>query len=248
MRTMPCPREGTITISCENIELREPAGIPLRGGDYVKICVEDFGVGIANEHLSKIFDPYFTTKQKGSGLGLATTYSIIKKHGGHILAESELGRGTTFIIYLPASRTAIAPKKVADASVLVGTGKVLLMDDEADVRQTTGDVLKRLGYTVEFAEDGAQAIELYRAARQAGEPFHAVIMDLTVPGGMGGREAVAKLLESDPGVKAIVSSGYSNDPIMSEYRKYGFMGVVTKPYRIRDLGETLHNVLQPDKE
>jgi len=237
------PEGGTITIHCENCVIGESSGLPLRPGDYVKVSVQDHGIGIVREHLSKIFDPYFTTKQKGSGLGLATSYSIIKKHGGHIIAESKLGVGTTFTFYLPASRSGKLTKQAEETKLLLGTGKILLMDDEEDVRQTTGDVLKRLGYWVQFAEDGARAIELYQQARTSGQPFDAVIMDLTVPGGMGGRDCLTKLLAIDPKAKAIVSSGYSNDPIMADYQKYGFRGVVTKPYRIKDLGETLHNVL-----
>jgi PAS domain S-box-containing protein len=237
------PDGGTISISCENCIIGDSSGLPLRPGDYVKVSVEDHGVGIVREYLSKIFDPYFTTKQKGSGLGLATSYSIIKKHGGHIVVESELGVGTTFTFYLPASRAGRLLKPANETILRTGTGKILLMDDEEDVRQTTGDVLKRLGYEVQFAEDGARAIELYQEARTAGQPFDAVIMDLTVPGGMGGMEALTRLFAIDPKVKAIVSSGYSNDPVMADFQKYGFRGVVTKPYRIKDLGETLRNVL-----
>jgi PAS domain S-box-containing protein len=238
------PAGGTITIRCENCVINGASGLPLRPGDYVKVSVQDHGVGIAREHLSRIFDPYFTTKQKGSGLGLATSYSIIKKHGGHIVSESELGVGTTFTFYLPASRSGKVAKHIDDTKLFTGSGKILLMDDEEDVRKTTGDVLKRLGYTVWFAEDGARAVGLYHEAQESTQPFDAVIMDLTVPGGMGGREALIKLLEIDPNVKAIVSSGYSNDPVMADYRKHGFRGVVTKPYRIKDLGETLHAVLR----
>ncbi len=240
------PEGGTITIRCENIIMRSQSSLPLEPGDYVKIMVQDHGVGITKEHLPKVFDPYFTTKQKGSGLGLATSYSIIQNHGGHITVESELGLGTTFSIYLPASPDAKLLDRPDKAQIQTGSGRILLMDDEEEVRNTTGDVLKRLGYTVEFADDGIRAIELYKAALKKGENFDAVIMDLTVPGGMGGKEALMKLLEIDPAVKAIVSSGYSNDPIMANFRNHGFRGVVTKPYRIRDLGETLWDVLRKD--
>ncbi len=238
------PEGGTITIRCDNMVVDSRCGLPLTPGDYVKITIHDSGIGILKEHLPKIFDPYFTTKQKGSGLGLATTYSIIKKHNGHIIAESALGSGTTFNIYLPASSSVILSKKPDNERILMGSGKILVMDDDEEVRSTTGDVLRRLGYTVEFATDGLRAIELYRHARMSQEPFDAVIMDLTVPGGMGGKEALVRILDIDPDAIAIVSSGYSNDPIMAEYKAFGFKGMVTKPYRIRDIGETLHNLLR----
>ena len=238
------PEGGTITISSENAVVAESSQLPLKPGDYVKISVRDHGVGISQDNLLRIFDPYFTTKKKGSGLGLATAYSIIKQHGGHIIAESEPGKGTTFIIYLPAALSQKALKRPGELKLFTGTGRILLLDDEEDIRQTTGDVLQRLGYTVESIDDGARAIDLYQKARKIGKPFDAVIMDLTIPGGMGGEETLRKLLEIDPDVKAVASSGYSNDPVMADHRAYGFSGVVSKPYRITDLAETLHAVLQ----
>ncbi len=237
------PEGGTITIRCGNVRVHAQAAIPLPAGNYVMITVEDRGVGIPREHLAKIFDPYFTTKQKGSGLGLAMTYSIIKKHGGHIAVESTLGKGTTFHVYLPAAREKMAPQVADEAGIHYGSGKILVMDDEEDVRETTGNVLNRLGYTVDFAKNGEEAIDLYRKALDSKQPFDLIIMDLTVPGAMGGKEAVRRILEIDPRAKAIVSSGYSNDPIMADFRSYGFLGVVTKPYRIKDLSEEVYQIL-----
>jgi len=237
------PEGGTIVIRCCNISDGAHGVLPLREEGYVCISVEDRGVGVPKEHLPKIFDPYFTTKQKGSGLGLATTYSIVKKHGGHITVESALGKGTTFHVYLPASRQTKLLEKAEEGAVRLGTGTILVMDDEAEVRETTGNVLKRLGYNVVFAIDGGEAVERYRQARDEGRLFDLVIMDLTVPGGLGGKEALKKLRDLDPAVKAIVSSGYSNDPIMADFRKHGFNGVVTKPYRIKELSDEVHRVI-----
>ncbi len=237
------PEGGIIRIICSNIQLDTQNLLGLHEGSYVKISVEDNGVGIRKEHLAKIFDPYFTTKQKGSGLGLATTYSIIKKHGGNISVQSVLGSGTAFHVYLPASRVRTMTKQAEQTGVRKGSGRILVMDDEMEVRETTGNVLTKLGYTVDYAVDGMEAIDRYRAAMQAGNVYDLVIMDLTIPGGMGGNEAIKTLREVDPKIKAIVSSGYSNDPIMSDFRKYGFAGVVTKPYRLRDLSEEVHRII-----
>jgi len=239
------PSGGTMTISCENAALPQPGGPALPAGEYVKIAIRDSGVGIRNEHLAKIFDPYFTTKQQGSGLGLATSYSIIQKHGGHIAVESRQDAGTTFTLYLPATHRAQAPRPTEAARPLKATGRVLIMDDEEDVRKTAGSILERIGYSVAYAEDGRRAIELYQQAGEQGAPFDAVIMDLTVPGGMGGQETVKRLRQTDPSIKALVSSGYSNDPVMANYQEYGFAGVVSKPYRMQQLGEAIRRVLYP---
>jgi PAS domain S-box-containing protein len=237
------PEGGVIKVRAENLTVKPEHSLPLKEEKYVKITIEDQGTGISKEHLPKIFDPYFTTKQKGSGLGLATTYSIIKRHDGYITVESELGKGTSFYIYLPASEKEVPKRKAEEEEILPGKGKVLLMDDEEAVRKVAGKMLKSLGYEVEFAEEGGQAIELYKEARESGKPFDLVILDLTVPGGMGGKETIKKLLEIDPKVKAIVSSGYSNDPIMADFKKYGFRGVIAKPYKVRELSEELHRVM-----
>ncbi len=237
------PDGGVITVCGENVVLPTDDGPSLPAGRYVKISIRDLGMGIPAEHLAKIFDPYFTTKQRGSGLGLATSYSIIRKHGGSIAVASAIGRGTTFDLYLPASGATQEHRRLEEARLQTASGKVLIMDDEEDVRETAGSVLRRLGYAVAFAEDGERAVDLYRRAREAGAPFDVVIMDLTVPGGMGGRETLTRLQQIDPGVRAIVSSGYSNDPVMADYESHGFAGVVSKPYRIRDLGLAVHRVL-----
>jgi CheY-like chemotaxis protein len=237
------PGGGVITVRAENLTVGRGNTIPLAYGKYIKISIQDQGTGITPEHLKKIFDPYFTTKHKGSGLGLAICYSIIKKHDGHINAESVLGSGTTFSVYLPASSKELARKKDSREEPVRGEGKILVMDDEVNVRDVTGQILKHLGYDVEFAGDGSEAIDLYRKAEESGNPFDAVIMDLTIPGGMGGKEAIIQLLEIDPDAKAIVSSGYSDNLVMSDFRQYGFKGVVAKPYKIQQLALVLHNVL-----
>ncbi len=238
------PEGGVIKASVENLRLEKAHGVPLKPGRYLRISIQDHGIGIAEEHLPKIFDPYFTTKQKGSGLGLATAYSIIKRHHGHITVESRLGVGTTFRIYLPASEKAPPKTKEEEKRSLVGKGKILVMDDEEMIRETAKQMLSHIGYETETAREGGEAIELYKKAKESGEPFDAVILDLTVPGGMGGKEAIHRLLEMDPGLVAIVSSGYSNDPILSDFREYGFSAVATKPYGIEELRETLSEAMK----
>lgn len=239
------PGGGKVEVFAENVTLQESGGLPLRAGNYVKISIKDYGTGIPKEILAKIFDPYFSTKSKGSGLGLAITYSIMKKHKGHITVESRSGAGTTFHLYLPASGKAVSIQdSIAERKPRPGKGKILCMDDQFDIRNLVGRMLKLLGYSVEFASNGQEAIDLYKKAIGSKEAFDAVILDLTVPGGMGGKETVQKLRAIDPGVKAIVSSGYSNDTIMSDYERYGFSGVVAKPFETRELGEVLYRVLQ----
>jgi CheY-like chemotaxis protein len=233
------PNGGMIRMRCENISVESDEQAPLKKGTYIRISISDEGVGIPNEQLEKIFEPFFTTKPKGSGLGLATSYSIVKNHGGHIAVESSVGVGTTFHVYLPASGQEAQKRKQETEMPSCGSGRVLFMDDEKVVRDVAGEMLTSLGYEVAFAHDGAEAIELYAKAMASGSPFDGVIMDLTVPGGMGGKDAVKKLRELYPAAKVIVSSGYSNDPIMADFRTYGFSGVVSKPYTIQNLSETV---------
>lgn len=240
------PEGGVVTVRASNEILTPADGIPVEPGDFVKISISDVGYGIPKEHLSKIFDPYFTTKQKGSGLGLATAYSIIQKHGGFITADSELGSHTDFVIHIPASDKEppldfdfVLPKPSVHH-------RVLLMDDEEVVREVVGEMLEQLGYAVTLAKDGSEAVQLYSEAMTKQTPFDAVIMDLTIPGGMGGREAILKLLEIDPGVKAIVSSGYSGDVVMSHHERFGFKGVVPKPFKMAELARMLEEVIGED--
>ena len=234
---------GTIDVTAENRTVSGDRGLPFTAGDYIKMSIHDQGVGIPKEALQNIFDPYFTTKAQGSGLGLATSYSIVRKHDGHITVESEEGSGTTFSVYLPAQPHGVLPAEQEDRRPLSGTGRILIMDDEESVSEVTGQMLIRLGYEVEIARDGDEAIERYVAAGKKQKPFDIVIMDLTIPGGMGGKEAIRKLREIDPGVRAIVSSGYSNDPVMADYGHYGFTAVAAKPYKIHDLSRIIHDII-----
>lgn len=232
------PDGGVITVRLNNVRLEpglnQPASLP--PGDYVCLSIQDEGEGIPKEILDQIFDPYFTTKPDGNGLGLATVYSIIHKHGGVITAQSAVGEGSTFTIYLPASkRQSHLNAPLADASVYVGTGRLLVMDDEEVVRRVLKDMLEQIGFSVDLARDGNEAVAMYKDAYEAGRSYRGVILDLTVPGGMGGGEAIKQIRSIDPQVNAVVSSGYSNDPVMADYEQHGFCGTIGKPYEMDDL-------------
>ncbi|MBA4416427.1 MAG: hypothetical protein C0392_00740 [Syntrophus sp. (in: bacteria)] len=246
------PSGGVATIRTENVTLGSENNLSLKKGRYIKISIEDKGSGIPESYLSKIFDPYFTTKemgsQKGTGLGLAICYSIVRKHNGHIGVESTVGVGSTFHIYLPAYQKELAMDTQIDKTFIGSKGRVLLMDDEEMIREITDEILSTLGYEVKFAKDGDEAIELFKKAKESDRPFHAVILDLTIPGGMGGKEAMQKILKIDRQVKGIVSSGYSNDPVMANYRKYGFSGIISKPFMIEELNEVLRHVIMDSNE
>lgn len=230
---------GMLTIAAVNMSVTAGDALPLPTGNYVKITVVDQGIGIPTEHLPRIFDPYFTTKEHGSGLGLAVTYSVIRNHGGHIQVESTQNVGTTFTIFLPASDKAPALAAPVTEACTAGNGKVLLMDDEELVIDVGSEMLTALGYDVTVARDGEAAIRLFSEASAAGEPFACVVLDLTIPGGLGGKEAIGVMRELEPTVWAIVSSGYCNDPVMARFTEYGFNAVVTKPYKINELGRAL---------
>jgi len=233
------PEGGIISVTCENVSLDDP-NAPVQAGKFVKICIQDSGVGMPASIVEKIFDPYFSTKQEGSGLGLAITHSIIIKHGGHISAESSPGAGTAFTLYLPASEQTKAPSQEPEVHHETSSqAKILIMDDEEMVRTVTKEMLNHSGHEVELSENGAEAIKLYQEAFNTNNKFDLVIMDLTIPGGMGGEEAVRKVLNLDPDAKVIVSSGYSNDPIMANYKDYGFCSAIVKPYQLQELSKMI---------
>jgi PAS domain S-box-containing protein len=237
------PDGGVIDVGIENLSMDGEDEISGREGRYVKISIVDHGVGIPEENLHRIFDPYFTTKQKGSGLGLATVYSIIKNHDALIRVESKPSVGTTFEILIPASTSGLSEGIETMDGHSAGAGRILFMDDEDMIREVAEGILTHLGYFPVLCRDGNEAIDLYLRAVEEKKPFDAVIMDLTIPGGMGGRETMKKLLEINRDVIGIVSSGYSNDPILANYSEYGFKGIVDKPYSMEKLGRVLHELL-----
>ncbi|MGW8323096.1 MAG: ATP-binding protein, partial [Thermodesulfobacteriota bacterium] len=237
------PGGGVIQVLAENVTVTEHDPLPLKPGQHVKVTIVDQGIGIPEEHLPKIYDPFFTTKQKGSGLGLSSSFSIVRRHKGALRVESGLGRGTKVHIYLPALPESGKKKDTKRDASYRGEERVLLIDDDVTLRRSIGKALDRLGYQVECAEDGKEGIRIYEEARASGRPIQVVVMDLTIPGGMGGKDAARELLRIDPDAKLIVSSGYSTDPVMSDFRAHGFRAVISKPYRVEDLGETLRRVL-----
>ncbi len=235
--------DGRIQCKAENVMISNNQHHSLPDGRYVKISIKDTGSGIPENVLPHVFEPFFTTKLKASGLGLAISHSIIIKHAGYIGVESTVGTGSTFYFYLPALSD--VPKRTESSILKIypGTGRILLMDDEKLVRESVGMMLNRLGYDVKLAENGEQAISMYTEARQLGMPFDVVILDLTVAGGMGGDRTIKQLQKIDPSVQAIVSSGYSNDPILANYRAAGFVGLIAKPYSLIEISQTLHDLL-----
>lgn len=236
------PEGGQVHVSAKNITIDEnnPAAIP--EGQYVMVTIKDDGYGIEKDHLTRVFDPFFTTKQNGTGLGLATAYSIIRKHHGHIKVETEVGKGTAFTIYLPVDSSSGDQEIHESGPAKLSGGKILVMDDQKMVRETATSMLQKLGYEVDSAVNGSEAIKKYRTGMDNMEPYNAVILDLTIPGGMGGIDTVQELLKIDPDVTAIVSSGYSTAPVMADYTSYGFSGVMIKPYSISQISDLMKNI------
>ena len=248
------PGGGTISIRAANVTFDNSLNLfALPAGDYVKFTFNDEGCGIPTENLKYIFDPYFTTKSGGSGLGLASVQSIIRKHGGHIGVKSAIGKGTAFEILMPASKelafaeAPIQPALAAGAFDARADASVLVMDDEEMIRDLGKAMLEELGYRVTTCANGEDAVEQYKSAFEAGDTFSAVIMDLTIPGGLGGKGAAKEILDIDPQARLIVSSGYSNDPIMSDFRRYGFAAAVFKPYSVADIAGVLNSLIKTEK-
>jgi len=230
------PEGGVVEISARNVSGEVP-GLP--PGDHVRITVRDSGPGIPADHLTQIFDPYFSTKTEGTGLGLATAYSIVRRHDGLLSVDSTPGQGTTFHIHLPRSVSVAEPTEArTDASP-----RILVMDDDEDVRTVTASLLRASGYAPTVARDGEEAVATYREAMERGERFAVVIMDLTVRAGMGGRDAMEQILRLDPEARGVVASGYSNDPVLANHVAHGFRGRIPKSFLREDLRRVLGEVL-----
>ncbi len=236
---------GVIRIAAHNVVLTSQNKLWLRPGNYVRVEFEDQGRGISEDVLSKVFDPYFTTKKGGTGLGLSSSYYIIQNHNGYLGAQSREGDGSTFYFYLPATVEPPVAEIRQQGFISSGTGKLLLMDDELLILTSLREFLERCGYQVAIAKDGAEAVIFYEQAKKAGAPFDLVMLDLTVPGGIGGKEAVRMILAIDPEAKVIASSGYSDDPVMLDYRNFGFSGVVSKPFKMEALSALIKSLLKP---
>jgi PAS domain S-box-containing protein len=241
------PRGGHITINALNLPAHEASNLPLKDRNYVHISIEDQGVGIVPKNLPRVFDPYFTTKgmgsEKGKGLGLTICHSIITRHDGLISIDSTPGVKTTVHIYLPEADKACRSAQGMPAVMEPRKGRILFMDDEDFVRDVTGEILVQLGYEVQLVKDGDEAIEAYCKALEEGMSFDAVILDLTIPGGTGGDEAILRLLEIDPNVKGILSSGYADNNVMNDFREFGFKGAIAKPFKFDELASVVASIV-----
>jgi PAS domain S-box-containing protein len=246
------PAGGNMEIIAENMALSSKQAIgrslPLDPGNYVRITIVDHGTGISSRYIDKIFDPYFSTKQTGSGLGLTTSYSIIHNHDGHISVESAVDVGSKFYVYLPASREKAETRpREKERSLSLKGGRILLMDDEQSVRDIAGRMLETIGFeNIEYAVNGEEAIKKYRLAKENDSKFDLVIMDLTVPGGMGGKDALQQLIAIDPDIKAVVSSGYADESVLARFKEYGFKSMVSKPYTLEQLYDAVSSALEAE--
>lgn len=243
------PDGGTVRISAHNVELEEKAGTPLPAGRYIKVMIADRGEGVPEDLAAKIFDPYFTTKPTSSGLGLSISYSIVKKHGGMLYLENSSPEGSTFTFYLPATDRDAAPlePQVSERVFNFNHQKVLVMDDEAAIRDLTSQLLGTLGYEVTAVPDGLEAVKAYERAMRKGESFQAVILDATIRGGMGGLATIERLRSVDPNVNAIICSGYSDEAALSQFLAYGFRSALPKPFTRRELADALQRAFEADK-
>ncbi|NQV68638.1 MAG: response regulator [Pseudohongiella sp.] len=241
------PAGGHLHVTLENIDFSKDTKLGFSSRRYVKATVRDEGTGIDPEHLDRVFDPYFTTKQAGNGLGLATVFSIIFKHGGHIAVDSVLGEGTSFTVFLPASELQQFTKENPGSDEVAEkqhVGKILMMDDEESICDIAKQMLESKGHVVSLASSGEQAIGMYKQSMDDGKPYDCIIMDLTIPGGVGGKEAIVEILKINPEAKAIVSSGYGIDPVMASHTSFGFRDVLPKPFTASSLFEVVNKVLR----
>jgi len=238
------PEGGKIEVACNNVDMRAGDSPFAKEGRYVKISIKDNGVGISSENLKKIFDPYFTTKGSGWGLGLTTSYSIIQKHNGYFTVDSKINNGSVFTFYLPASDNKSSDTLLKDKYKITNSAKILMMDDDRFIRTNIEKIFLALGYKIIATEDGEKAIHIYKEELNKKKPFDIVILDLIIPGKMDGKKTMEELLKINPDVKVIVSSGYSMDPIMADYKKYGFAGVIAKPYQIEDITYLIESILR----
>jgi CheY-like chemotaxis protein len=239
------PNGGTVRISAHNVDIDANSGIALTTGRYVKVQISDNGSGIDSRSIARIFDPYFTTKPAASGLGLSIGYSVIKKHGGILLLESTSTTGSTFSFYLPATDADLSLQEptLANEVFKFNHQRILVMDDEAAIRDLTSELLGTLGYDVTTVPNGAEALRTYQQAMRSGESFDAVILDATIRGGMGGVATIERLRDLDPGVTAIICSGYSDEAALAEFLAYGFQAALPKPFTRHDLANVLQRAL-----
>jgi CheY-like chemotaxis protein len=238
------PEGGRVSVRAENRHISSEEAVNLIAGDYVCIKVRDEGIGISPESLKRIFDPYFTTKPFGNGLGLATSYAVVKAHGGHIQVDSTPGKGSVFQVYLPAI-PGEGPIDAPESPVIYDLqARILFMDDDELIREVVHEALIALGHTVDLASSGEEAVRKFQEQARRGAVFDAVIMDLTIKGGMGGQEAITRMRAIDPSIRAIVSSGYSNDPVMGDYKNYGFNHALAKPFTVEELARAITRVLK----